>query len=478
MRPSSLPSLFVALLLVSGCALIPDLGDKPQMQSALAVDAIARDNAAKWPAADWWTAYGDLQLNTLIGEAFAQSPDLAAASARIRRADAATEQSDASLFPTLTARGEMPKVKQSYNNGIPPAFVPKGFQFAPRATLNFSYELDFWGRNRKLVEAATSQADAARLEAEQAKLLLATNIANGYAQLAQLYAELDTAEEAAVVRGKTASLFDERLKQGLENKGSYDQVLAAQESAQADVEALKEAIQLNKNALAALMGSGPDRAVMIDRPMITLQSRGVPADLPANLLGRRPDIQAARLRAQALAAQIDVAQTAFYPDVNLTGYLGRQSLHLDMFDKEGSMIGSFGPAISLPLFEGGRLQGQYRAARADYDAGVAEYNRTLTQALREVADTATSQRALQARTERTEAAMAAAERAYAVTQNRYRGGLATYLEVLRAEDTLISNRRALADIHARAFTLDVALVKALGGGFVIPEKQDEKHDSK
>jgi NodT family efflux transporter outer membrane factor (OMF) lipoprotein len=196
-----------------------------------------------------------------------------------------------------------------------------------------------------------------------------------------------------------------------------------------------------------------------------IRAFGLPAQLEADLLGRRPDVIAARLSAEAAANRIKVAKAEFYPNVNLTAFIGLQSLGLNMLTKSGSGVGSVGPAITLPIFDSGRLQGNYRGARAQYDEAVASYDETLTKALQEVADSAVSARALDLRLGKSREALAASAKAYNLTRQRYAQGLGTYLDVLTAEDALISNRRAVADLETRAFTLDVALVRALGGGF-------------
>jgi NodT family efflux transporter outer membrane factor (OMF) lipoprotein len=206
--------------------------------------------------------------------------------------------------------------------------------------------------------------------------------------------------------------------------------------------------------------------LLIERPDIhTLVVFGLPANLQANLIGRRPDIIAARLRAESAGSRIKEARVAFYPNINLTAYIGQQSLGLDLLTRDGSRIGAVGPAISLPIFEGGKLRAAYRGAIADYDSAVAAYNSTLIQALQDVSDAAVSLRALSGRLAESEKAFQASQHAYDISVRRYQGGVATYLEVLTAEDALISNRRTLADLRARAFSLDVALVRALGGGF-------------
>jgi len=194
---------------------------------------------------------------------------------------------------------------------------------------------------------------------------------------------------------------------------------------------------------------------------------GLPAELPAELLGRRPDIAAARMRAEAADKRIDQARASFYPNVNLVAFVGYQSLNVSNLAKADSAIGSVGPAISLPIFDGGRLRGQLRSSEADQAEAVANYERTVVQALQEVADAALSQKALGGQIGRTDESVEAAREAWRIQNNRYEGGLATYLDVLSAEDSLLSTERALTDLQSRSFALDVALVKALGGGYSI-----------
>ncbi|MEP6829785.1 MAG: TolC family protein, partial [Rhizomicrobium sp.] len=192
---------------------------------------------------------------------------------------------------------------------------------------------------------------------------------------------------------------------------------------------------------------------------------GAPANLSIDLIGRRPDIVAARLRAAAAAKRIDVAHADFYPNISLTGYAGYQALGIKDLLTSSSLIGQLGPAISLPIFDHGRIEGAYRGARAQYDEAVATYDQTLTTALREVADALANQRELGNELTHSRAALAASEDSYRVTQQRYGAGLSRYLDVLTSEDTLVTQRRAVADLQARAFVQDVALVRALGGGF-------------
>jgi NodT family efflux transporter outer membrane factor (OMF) lipoprotein len=241
---------------------------------------------------------------------------------------------------------------------------------------------------------------------------------------------------------------------------------ASEAAARADLAAVDESIGLARNQIAALLGAGPDRGLTLPRPSLAaVQAFGLPANLAADLIGRRPDLVAARLHAEAASQRIKAAKADFYPNVNLSAAIGLQSFGLDKLARAGSVYGALGPAISLPIFSGGQIEGAYRGARADYDGAVASYNGVLVKALQDVADVVVSERALGERLRQSRAALAASDAAFQLASDRYREGLATYLDVLAAEDSLIANRRAVADLETRAFALDVALVRALGGGF-------------
>ncbi|MGT2509397.1 efflux transporter outer membrane subunit [Cupriavidus basilensis] len=455
---------------LAGCAAKPELAPtslNPVESLATKKSLVAADRpTATWPDDRWWEAYGDKQLDQLVDQALSGAPSLASAAARLRNAQAVAEQSGAGLFPQVSVNLSANKAKQSYNYISPAAVLPHGWRPYGHASLDFSYEFDFWGKNRAALAAATSDAQAASADEAQARLVLATSVVDAYADLARLHAERDCASAAREVRSQTVKLFVDRHAYGLETEGSVQQEISRRDTSEAELLSLDELIALTHNRIAALMGAGPDRGLEISRPAVAIGNRhGLPEGLTLQLLGRRPDIVAARLRTEAASGRIHVAEAAFYPDVSLSALVGVQSLGLNMLMKSGSVFGSVGPAISLPIFSGGRLRGQYRAAQATYDEAVANYNDTLVKALRDVADAAVSSNALQPRLDATRAAFAAASRARDVIQARYAGGLASYLDVLSTEDSLIEIQRRLADMEARAFSLDIALIRALGGGY-------------
>jgi NodT family efflux transporter outer membrane factor (OMF) lipoprotein len=454
---------------LTACASLPgEQAPQPaiQSQAAFASGQAFAAPAGKWPANGWWRVYGDAQLDALIEEGLAGSPTVAIADARLARARSFQDNARGALAPQISVRASTTAEKQSYNYLSPAEMTPRGWNDYGRASLDLSWEIDFWGKNRAALAAATSDAIAAAADADQARLALSTAIASSYAELARLYAALDTATAARDLRAKTAELFGKRYANGLETLGSQRQADSRRAASEADVLSLAEQVQLQNNRLAALLGAGPDRAQSIRRPKAGfMRAFTLPATLSVDLVGRRPDLVAARLRAEAAARRIHVYRAQFYPNVNLNAFIGVQSFGVDMLRESGSDIGGVGPAVTLPIFNGGRLRAQLRGAEAEYAEAVANYDKALVQALQEVADAAVSQRALGAQLERIDLAVEAAREAWRVQNDRYNGGLATYLDVLTAEDYLLGNLRTQSDLRSRSMSLDVALNRALGGGY-------------
>jgi NodT family efflux transporter outer membrane factor (OMF) lipoprotein len=461
-------SALTGVLMSSACATLPPPSPARSMKApaSYAATKAFTATATAWPGDFWWKAYGDAQLDSLIEEGLAASPDLSQAQARLARANAVTDQVRAADRPNLGFHASASETKQSYNGLIPGAFLPQGFQDYGNAGFNFAWDLDFWGKNRAAIAAATSEAQAARAEAAQARLILAASIAGAYADLGRLYAERDVADRAVSLRGETATLVQDRVTNGLDTQGELRQAQAGPPAARAELAAIDEQIVQTRNRLAALMGEGPDRGATITPPKgAALKAFGLPATLAADLVGRRPDVVAARWRAEAASTRIGQARKAFYPNINLSAGVGLDVLRLNKLFDAGSDTETFGPALTLPIFDGGRLRANLRGAEAERDAAVEAYNSAVVNALRDVADVAASERALSVRLAETRTALAASEDGYRIAKLRYQGGLSTYQNVLVAEEAVLTQRRAVADLDSRALTLDVNLVRALGGGF-------------
>lgn len=473
----------LALLLLTGCAGVP--GGAPAAvplapESLAAAQSLPADPAAAWPGEGWWRDIGDPQLTALVEEGLANSPDLAMALARWRNAAAVAQQAGGATLPSLDVQGDATFDKQSYNNGFPRAFMPQGWNDTGQLVASLGFDLDIWGRNRAALAAARGEARAAELEARQARLLLASGIAAAYVDLARLTAERDTHRAMLDARKGSRDLVGRRVAQGLDVRSNLLLAEAAAATSASDLAAAEEAIALRRHQIAVLLGAGPDRGLSIAAPVLpAVTAGGLPDGVTTALAGRRPDIAAARERVEAAAARVRVARADFFPAISLGALVGFQSLGLGNLLEADSSFGSVGPAVSLPVFRGGALRGQYRGVQAGYDAAVADYDRTVLAAYQQVADAVTSRAAQAARLVQLRAALAATQEARALAARRYEGGLATRIEVLSAEDRMLQARLAVNAVEAALRGSEIALIRSLGGGFAATANdaaKDETHD--
>jgi NodT family efflux transporter outer membrane factor (OMF) lipoprotein len=426
----------------------------------------ARVAPEAWPAQDWWQRFGDPQLNQLIEEALAGSPSLKVALARARQAQALAEAAGAARSPRVDSALSATRERFPVNGLIPPPFAG-GWGTLDQLQATLSWDIDFWGKNRAAFQQALGQARAAAVDAQAARLALSVDIAHAYVQLMRAYLQRDVAQATAEQREKIFALTRDRNAAGIDSRLELKQAEAAVPAAREQVAQLDEAIALTRNQIAALMGQGPDRGLAIARPAaMTGVDATLPARVPSQLLGRRPDLVAQRLRVEASRHGIDAAQAQFYPDVNLTAFIGFQSLgtsrFLSLFNREVGV----GPALSLPLFDAGERRANLAAADARYDAAVEQYNQTLADALREVVDQLSSFRSLAQQRSEQQQALASSRDAYDLAMLRYREGVGNYLQVLSAEAPLLAQQGLEVDLRARALDVSIDLVRALGGGIV------------
>ncbi len=455
-----------AAFVVAGCARTHGLApqDRPtQADSLAASESLGRFSKADFPHDNWWNALGDPQLDALIDEALRGTPTLAAADARLRSAIAQAGLADSLRKPSLAVGAQYAGLRIPETVG--PAPLGGSYQGIVLLTMNFKYDPDFWGVKRAKWQAAIGQARAAEVEAQAARLMLASNIASTYVVLAQAHAARDV---AVAEKGRASHLLDlsrQRVQAGLDSQLPLRQAEAGVAAAQQEAEAAQQHIDAARNALAALLGKGPDRALSIAKPtLLTAPVPGVPSVLPSELLGHRPDVVAARWRVEAAERGIDSSKAAFYPTVNLSALVGLASGGLTDLFATGALLVQGGPAISLPIFDGGGLRNQLARSDADYDLAVATYNESLVTALREVTDALQAASALDAQIASTRKARDAASAAWQLAQSRYRAGLGTQLDVLAAQQPLLQLDQQLAALHAQRLTAVIDLDRALGGG--------------
>ncbi|RBA23890.1 NodT family efflux transporter outer membrane factor (OMF) lipoprotein [Herminiimonas fonticola] len=423
------------------------------------------DQHGQWPDTKWAQAIGGASLQSLIDEAIAGNPNLQIAAARVAAVTAMTDAADAASRPSVSASFDSTYQRFSENYIIPPPYAGT-YRTDNALRLNFSYDFDFWGKHAGELRSALSQGKAAQAEQYNARLVIATSVARTWIQLARQYAQLDLNQQQLDVTAKIAHLTQLRLDAGLDAKSENQQTRQQVASLGAEHEQLLEQISLTRNQLAALLGQGPDRGRQIERPVLPADvAIALPDTLPLELLGRRPDIVAARWQVEAVQGDISAAKAAFYPNINLMAYAGFSSIGLNNLLKSGSRIVGVGPAITMPILEGRTLRANLKGRVAEYDSMVATYNRALTDALHDVADQVTSLRAVALQSEQQKKATQAASGNLDLAQQRERIGTTNMLPALAAEMTLLSQRRVDLDLQARRSDLRIGLIKALGGGF-------------
>lgn len=457
----SLPVLLV--LGIAGCASFDAL---PPPQAKVDPATLgARETVVQWPADDWWRRYRDAQLDALVTDGLAGSPTLAAARARIVRAEAAAGVARSALLPQITGNAAFNEQKYSANFIYPPPLAG-AWKADGRATIDLVFEFDFWDKNGAALRAALSQTEAAAADAQTARLVLATDIARAYFELQRLFAQREVSRAAIVQREDIVRITSERFTAGLDTKVEVRQAEAALGTVRTELAQYDDAIALARHRLAALVGAGPERGEgIVPVPPPGGVVTAIPAAIPLDLVGRRPEIVAARWRVEAAHEDIDVARAQFYPNVNIVAFAGLTSLGLSNFLLGSSSIAGVGPALHLPIFEGGRLNANLAGRDAEANLAVASYNQTLVDAVHDLADAVTSIHGL-ARTSTEQArARTATNQAYELAVIRYRAGLGNYLTVLTAQTQQLVQDRLDVDLKARAYALDVNLARALGGGY-------------
>lgn len=470
-RKTRVGGAMIVAALVAGCASMDGLA--PRRTPAAAHDLEAARSLANahlangaWPTVAWWTDFADPQLDALEREALAGSPSLELAQAQVDKARALADISRSPLLPHVDAGLAITHQRFSENDVVPKPLAGS-WQTQNRLALDFTYEFDFFGKNRAALASALDRAEAASVDAFAARLVLSVAVARAYVQLARIDDQLDVATTTLHERQQIYDLTRDRVAAGIDTRVELKQAEAALPATREEIAALSEAVALTRNQLAALLGKGPDRGLAITRPKLeAIEAVAVlPSRLPADLLGRRPDVVASRLRVDAAAKDIDVAKAQFYPDIDLLAFAGLQSLGLSEFLKIGSAVAGIGPAVTLPIFEGGRLRGNLAGTDADYDAAVEQYDQTLVDALRDIGDRIASIRSVATQNAEQHAALVTAREAYDLARARYREGVGNYLSVLSAEAQVLAQRRLEADLRARVYDNRIDLVRALGGGF-------------
>lgn len=460
---ASIASTAALACIVSGCVLPAHLAPPLARLDADAVGLHADATAAPVDEA-WWRMFQQPALDALVDKALQDNPSLAIADARLRRAEAIAQRVDAEDWPQVVARFDNTRQRFPEHALFPPS-IGGTRQNLATAQLAMTWELDFFGRNRAALNAALGTARAAQADAAMARLLLSAQVVRTYVQLARLLSLREVAERALSQRAEVLALVRRRTSAGLDTAVELQQAEGAVPDSRQSMEALDEQIAARRHALATLTVQPVEALAALQPRIARLQPQPLPASVPADLLGRRADIDAARLRAEAATRDLDVARADFYPSVNLVAFAGYNALGLDRLFDNGSRAMGIGPAIRLPIFDAGRLRASQRAKAADLDAAIAAYNAAVLVAVQDAADQISALQSIDRQQQEQTRAQAFAERAYRLAVQRYEAGLGSYLVVLTAETGVLAQRRAGAELMARALDSQAELMRALGGGY-------------
>ncbi|HET9819449.1 MAG TPA: efflux transporter outer membrane subunit [Rhodanobacteraceae bacterium] len=418
---------------------------------------------AAWPRQEWWKAVGNPQLDKLVGEALSDNPDMTLVDARVRAALAAAGAADAARKPTLNAGASISGAR------VPPLLPPIAdghFGVIQYGYLSFKWDLDLWGGKRATWEAAVGNARAAEVDARAARLKLSADVVQAYFDLAGAHAQRDLARAELERARDFLDLTQKRVARGIDSRFTLARIQGEVASDRAHLEAADNAATSAGLVLAALLGKGPDRALSIEGPALpAIPALVLPSDLPAELLGRRPDVVAARWRVEASSQDIEAAKAKFLPNIgisSLAGLIAPSSMNLFSLRNRFYTIA---PAVSLPIFEGGALRANLAGKDAARDIAVAQYNQTLVRAINQVATQVDDLRSLGVQVDDAETARRSAADAYKLAMQRYRAGVGSFLEALSVRQELIATEQQLATLQMHRSDAWAALNEALGGGF-------------
>jgi NodT family efflux transporter outer membrane factor (OMF) lipoprotein len=450
---------------LAGCAAGPDYV-RPQIEAPAQFKEMQGWQQAEprdaLPRGSWWTMFGDRELDALMARVDLSNQTLRAAEARFRQSRALADQARAALFPALSANGSATRSKSPSLSNQPSFAVGAVNNY--NVALNTSWELDVWGRVRRSVEAGEAGWQASAAELEAARLSAYAALAQNYFALRVADATRQVLEDTVAAYERTLELTRNRYAAGVVARVDVVQAEVQWKSAQAQfVDVGVERAQL-EHAIALLVGEAP-AAFSIERAPFAASMPAIPVGLPSELLERRPDIATAERNVAAANARIGVAQAAFFPTVTLSGAAGFRSTDSANLFTTPSRFWSLGAALAQAVFDAGLREAQKAQAIAVYDEDAATYRQTVLTAFQEVEDNLAALRILEEEARLQDEVVQAARHALELTTNQYKAGIVSYLNVISAQTTLLTNERTAASLLGRRLTASVALVKASGGGW-------------
>lgn len=487
LRPVAMAMLLTASL--AGCGFIPKKVQHPALRDDVPLAGLQVPTRAGWPASDWWRVYHDPQLDQLIDLAMKQSPDLVQAHSRVQTAEQSVKVAAAQAGLNINGNAQLTRQRMSDHGLFPPSLL--GFDWYDQADLGIQaeYDFDWWGKKRASIEAALDQAHAAEAQHSAAALTLQNAVADTYFAWLADEARLRLARESVDVLRQLLQIAQLRVKQGVDLPDTVQQARAQLASAQQAQVTLQGSIELRKVVLASLVNVAPADLPKLHVHALPDIEGALPDDARLDLIARRPDIAASRWQVEAALKQTDVARAEYFPDVSINAMAGLSSTNQGSPDIPGFSRGSPGdlgnlfdwssrvfgitPAVHLPIFEGGRLKANYGASRAQLDAAIAQYNVAVRDAARDVATQAVTAKQIAARRTKQDVEVHANDMLVGTAQARMRQGTQDARQSLMAQAQLLQQRDQAVSLHAQALSTDLALIKALGGGY----RSDIAHDA-
>ncbi len=458
---SSLYLMLTVLILASGCSMAPKL----DMQTLALPASIADTNASLAIDDKWWEAFGDAHLNSLVEEALLNNDDLKLALSSVAQARATLGLREAERYPDINAGASGLRQKTSGESLSPFAGVQYDtFSLSASA----AYEFDFWGRYKNSEEAALSELLASEADKETIRISLVSSVAELYFNLVALQRQVNVTEETIHAYKESYTYRLNQYKHGVIDALTLEQAHALYANAKLTLASLQERKILSGSALAVLLGKSP-KEIFEERirlkTAVLPQPLTIPSGLDSNLLEQRPDIRASQERLAAANALIGVAKADYFPSISLTGSAGLQSTELGNLMRSSAGMWSFGPSISIPLFDFGRTENRVKSAEEQKTSAMISYAKTVKNAFKEVYDSLKkiemSHEKIRAQNEATQAL----QKVFTISQKRFDSGYGTYLEVVDAKRGLLSSLINTISLDAELVINQITLYKALGGGW-------------
>jgi multidrug efflux system outer membrane protein len=451
------------VLFFSGCAVGPNY-KRPAVNAPQTFRGETEVSTNSFASLPWWQVFHDDNLQSLIRLALTNNYDLRIAVTRVEQARALAAGARSQFFPQLNYAGTAGHGQNVSGNSAPSPTGTSGRVYAADASA--SWEIDLWGRIRRLNESARAQFLASQEARRDVMISLIAQVAQNYFQLLALDRQLAIARQSTNSFGESLKLFNDQLRGGVASKLETSSAEALLDSAAATIPELEQQVAIQENQLSVLLGQNPDAILRGDSLLEDQLPPEVPAGLPSALLERRPDIREAEQQLRSANAQVGVAKADFFPQLNLTGLFGEVSSDLSTFTSGGGDIAwSIAAGLTGPIFHGGQLRAQYAQARAAREQFALQYQATVLNAFLEISDALVSREKLaEARTHQTRA-VDAYQVAVKISMERYRLGSADYFEVLQEQQLLFPAENLLVQTQLNELLAVVQLYRALGGGW-------------